>query len=214
MTGAPPFDPGRLVTLEQWQDPPGNTWAFQHVRELVPSARIRRGDGTWELPRNEWDVLDLPTGAGTVRQHLEQTRTNAFLVLHRGQIAAEHYFNGMKADSPHLLMSVSKSVAAAVAGSLASRGVLDVAAPLTDHIPELAGTSFAGVSVQHLLDMRAGIRFDENYDDLAADARVYEQVYQSAASQPERVEREDAARHGSRVRQVARSLHRAVPRAR
>ena len=32
------------VTLANWQDPPFNRWAFQHVRELIPSARIASGD--------------------------------------------------------------------------------------------------------------------------------------------------------------------------
>ena len=44
-------------------------------------------------------------------------------------------------------------------------------------MPELAGTSFAGATVQDLLDMRAGTRFDENYDNLDADVRTYERVY-------------------------------------
>ena len=48
---------------------------------------------------------------------------------------------------------------------------------LTAHIPELAGTSWEGCTVRHLLDMRAGTRFNEDYDDLAADVRVYEQIY-------------------------------------
>ena len=41
--GAPPF-PDSLATLANWQEPPFNRWAFQHVRELIPSARIARGD--------------------------------------------------------------------------------------------------------------------------------------------------------------------------
>jgi CubicO group peptidase (beta-lactamase class C family) len=45
---------------------------------------------------------------------------------------------------------------------------------VTLHVPELAGTSFEGASVRDLLDMRAGTRFDENYDDLASDIRASE----------------------------------------
>ncbi len=54
--------------------------------------------------------------------------------------------------------------------------MLDVTAPVTGYVPELAG-HFSGATVQQLLDMRTGTRFEENYDDLAADARRYEQVY-------------------------------------
>ena len=61
MAGAPPFAADNLVTLENWQEPPYNRWAFQHVRELLPTARIPRGDGpVWELPRAERDDLDDP----------------------------------------------------------------------------------------------------------------------------------------------------------
>src|ERR1700729_2907391 len=57
MVGAPPFTAERLVTLENWQRPPYNRWAFQHVRELIPTAAIPRGDGpVWELEREERDL--------------------------------------------------------------------------------------------------------------------------------------------------------------
>jgi hypothetical protein len=84
----------------------------------------------------------------------------------------------MAPDTPHLLMSVSKSITAAATGCLVGRGLLDVDAPITDLVPELAETVFAGATTRHLLDMRAGVEFDENYDNLDADVRVYEQIYQ------------------------------------
>lgn len=182
MSGPPPFGPDRQVTLERWQDPPWNRWAFQHVRELVPSARIRRGDGPRrELPRHERDVLgidfDADGGRSTVGQLLDRSQTDGFLVLHRGAVVAEHYRNGMTPDTPHLLMSVSKSITAAVAGCLAGRGTLDVGAPVTEVVPELAGTSFEGATVQQLLDMRTGTHFDEDYDSPEADVRRYEELY-------------------------------------
>jgi len=108
---------------------------------------------------------------------LEETYTDGFLVLHQGTIVAEHYFNGMVPDVPHLLMSVSKSVTSAVAGVLAGRGELTASARVEEIVPELGGTSFAGTTVQDLLDMRAGTRFDESYDNPEADVRTYERVY-------------------------------------
>jgi CubicO group peptidase (beta-lactamase class C family) len=108
---------------------------------------------------------------------LAETYTDGFLVLHRGKIVTEQYFNGMAPDTPHLLMSVSKSVVSSVAGILAGRGQLDVSAQVEKVVPELAGTSFEGATVQHLLDMRAGTHFDESYDDPESDVRTYERVY-------------------------------------
>ena len=127
MTGVPPFPPDRLVTLANWQDPPFNRWAFQHIRELIPTARISRGDGPPAALRPAGrDVSGLRFRSGdrelTVAGMLAETWTDGFLVLHRGQIVTEQYFNGMRPDTPHLLMSVSKSVVSAVAGVLAGQG--------------------------------------------------------------------------------------------
>jgi CubicO group peptidase (beta-lactamase class C family) len=182
MTGAPPFPEQSRVTLANWQDPPFNRWAFQHIRELIPTARIARAPGSaWPLPRAERDVLGLRFRYAdrelTVAELLAETYTDGFLVLHQGQIVAEHYFNGLAPAVPHLLMSVSKSVTSAIAGVLAGRGELAVSARVEEIIPELGGTSFEGATVQDLLDMRAGTRFDENYDNPEADVRTYERVY-------------------------------------
>jgi CubicO group peptidase (beta-lactamase class C family) len=176
----PPAD--RLVTLANWQDPPFNRWGFQHVRELIPTARIARGDGPARpLPRAERDLDGLAFRSGrrrmTVGRMLDETATDGFLVLHRGRVVTERYRNGLTPDRTHLLMSVSKSIVSTVAGILAGRGRLDVDGLVTTYLPELHGTSFDGATVQHLLDMRAGTRFNEDYDDLDAEVRVYEQIY-------------------------------------
>jgi CubicO group peptidase (beta-lactamase class C family) len=74
-------------------------------------------------------------------------------------------------------MSVSKSVTSAVAGVLAGRGDLAVSAGVEEIIPQLRGTSFQGATVQDLLDMRAGTRFDEDYENVRAEVRACEKVY-------------------------------------
>ena len=89
-----------LVTLANWQDPPFNRWAFQHIRELIPTARISRGTGRpRRLPRAERDLSGLRFRSGdrelTVGEMLAETYTDGFLVLHRGRIITEQYFNGM-----------------------------------------------------------------------------------------------------------------------
>ena len=181
MAGVPPFPDQSLVTLANWQDPPFNRWAFQHIRELIPTARIARAAAPAPLPRAERDILGFQFTYGdrelTVAGMLEETYTDGFLVLHQGRIVAEHYFNGMAPDVPHLLMSVSKSVTSAVAGVLAGQGLLRVSTAVEEIVPELGGTSFEGATVQDLLDMRAGTQFDESYDNPEADVRTYERVY-------------------------------------
>ena len=88
----------------------------------------------------------------------------------------ELYENGMSPAGVHLLQSVSKSIAGSVAGILVGRGELDPEEQVVHYLPELAGGSFEGATVRHLLDMRTGTRFSEVYDDPESDIRLYEPV--------------------------------------
>jgi CubicO group peptidase (beta-lactamase class C family) len=172
----------RDVTLANWQDPPYNRWGFLHVRELIPTARIGRGDGpVSELPREERTLDDitfeLDGEAWTVGRMLDETYTDGYLVIREGRIVTERYRDGMSPDTTHLLMSVSKSLTAGLVGALAGEGLLDPEAPVTEYLSDLRDSSFEGCTVRHLLDMRAGTRFNEDYADLDADVRVYERVW-------------------------------------
>ncbi len=145
------------VTLANWRMPPFNRWAFHHVREIVPSAEIAN------------DPLDVAALEGVPGRHpaldalFEETASDGLLVLRRGRVAYERYANGMTPESPHILMSVSKSMLGLLAGILEARGVLRLEAKVTDIVPELAGGAYEGASVRHLLDMRAAVGFDEDY---------------------------------------------------
>ena len=44
MVGFPPAE-DTLVTLATWQDPPNVRWAFQHMREIIPTQPIAAGPG-------------------------------------------------------------------------------------------------------------------------------------------------------------------------
>jgi hypothetical protein len=167
MQGFPPA-PDAQVTLANWRKAPHNRWAFQHVRELVPSADIANAPGAVRaLPAAPVDLSGLRVpdagGALSLNAFMEKTDTDALVVLHRGRLVYEHYANGMTDQTPHILMSVSKSVLALLAGILAGRGELDPEALVTDYVPEVAGTAYADARLRDLLDMRAGVRFDEDY---------------------------------------------------
>ncbi len=108
---------------------------------------------------------------------LDRTYTDAFVVVHRGHVVAEKYFDGMVATDTHLLMSVSKSLTGILAGVLVDRGLLDIDAHVTTYLEELRGTDWDGCTVEHLLSMRAGTAFSEDdYDNPESDGRLIEWV--------------------------------------
>jgi CubicO group peptidase (beta-lactamase class C family) len=172
MQGSPPqLVPPRM----DWDRPPWNRWAFQNIRQILPTAEVWRGDGPVRaLPRQEQDLDELPVASTkgavtTLARLLDDTYTDGFIVLKHGAVVYERYFNGMTPRTLHLSQSVAKSVTAAAAGVLVGKGLLDVNAPVTHYIPELNDTAYRGALLQHVLDMASGVTFDETYTDPHSD---------------------------------------------
>lgn len=168
MAGAPP---SAIVPKLDWDRPPWNRWAFQHIRELLPTAEVWRGSGhARRLPRAERDLDGIAVnssikGDTTLAGLLDETYTDGFLVLKDGAIAYERYFNGMTERTLHLSQSMAKSLTGAVFGILVDRGLLDPKRLVTDYLPELAATAWQGATLQQVLDMRSGVKFSEDYTD-------------------------------------------------
>ncbi len=172
MQGSPP---AMIVPRADWDRPPWNRWTFQHIREILPTVEVWRGNGPVRvLPRKERDLDQLPVAsvAGeptTLAGVLDEMYTDGFVVIKDGAIVYERYFNGMTERTLHLSQSVAKSFTGAIAGILAGRGVIDPAAAVTHYLPELAETAYAGASLQQVLDMTTGVVFDETYTDPYSD---------------------------------------------
>lgn len=91
--------------------------------------------------------------------------TLALVVVHRGRIVAEGYEPGTNDASTLISWSTAKSVTHAVAGLLVGDGTLDVAVPAPVGIWKHRGDPRAEITLQHLLEMRSGLRFTEDYVD-------------------------------------------------
>ena len=170
------------VTSDNWIDAPFNRYGFWRVREYARTARVARGRGDiWRLPGRHRDLTGFTTAwngqAFSLAEWLHATYTDAFVLVHRGEVVAEWYEDGGSADRTHLLMSVSKSLTATLVGALVAEGLLVTEAPVADYLPVLQGTAWDGATVQHLLDMQAGVRFSEHdMDDPECDGRLIEQI--------------------------------------
>lgn len=173
MQGTPPPPEWRVPPID-WDRPPWNRWTFQNIRQILPTAPVRRGPVVSALPdapepieEVSFDALQGPT---SVSQWIDESYTDGLLVLKDGKIAHESYWNGMDRHTLHLAQSVSKSVTSTAASTLIEDGLLDPAAPVTDPLPELAHTAWAGATLQQVMDMTSGVRFDEtDYANRASD---------------------------------------------
>lgn len=149
----------RRPTLANWLEPENYKWSFRHVHELMPTARVARGERPLPLPRRE-SSEHLPGIDELIRTG---NNTDGLLVIHDGAVVCEAYAQGMRPDDTHMLWSISKSIAGTLAGVLVERGALAPEDDVITHVPELVGTSFEGARVRDLLDMRAGSDYDETH---------------------------------------------------
>lgn len=172
----------KTATRDNWRTHPHSVWAFQNLERLLPTARVAAPAAARPLDTDPIDLSDLviaDPACGTMGwdDFLAVTHADAFAVAHRGRLVVEQYRNGMTPATRHMLFSIAKSVVGLVAERLAARGALDLSARVADLVPELAGSAFGGATLRALLDMRDGVRFDENYADPEADIHRYSRGY-------------------------------------
>ena len=106
-------------------------------------------------------------------QQLPTTYTAAFLVIKDDSIIYECYFNGFNQTSLLPSFSVAKSFVGTLMGIAIDEGKIpNTAVPITNYLPELLkrDSRFANITIQHLMDMRSGIKFQEGSYDTKDDA--------------------------------------------
>jgi CubicO group peptidase (beta-lactamase class C family) len=152
---------------------------LDHTR--FPARSIRAAPPPFRFPRAP-DGLSFESlavdGRGRVAfaDFLRSTDTTAFLVLHRGRLAYERYWQGYEADSIQTSFSVAKSFLSTLVGTAIADGLIDsVDDPVTRYVPELLQRDrrFADITLRHLLTMSSGLRYDERGLPWSDDAKTY-----------------------------------------
>jgi CubicO group peptidase (beta-lactamase class C family) len=112
-----------------------------------------------EISQVTWNGKSVP-----FEQFLEETDTNAFLVIRKGKISYEKYFNGKKQSTILPSYSVAKTMTSLVIGQLIDEGMIQESDTFVSILPEFkADSSFDKVTIKDLLDMNSGIGVSDNY---------------------------------------------------
>jgi CubicO group peptidase (beta-lactamase class C family) len=139
--------------------------------KTYPSLPINKGGNTvyfYKKPdkpiQEEWTKY-LDTA-------LLNSKTYAFLVIRNDSLLYEKYMDDWKDDQLFPSYSVAKSFVSALTGIALSEGkIKSLDEPISNYLPELLKSDkrFEFVTIQHILDMRSGIKFNENYKNVYAD---------------------------------------------
>ena len=173
---------GQAPSFDLWQVDPYLRWSMQNIASFLPVRAIPRGARVTAFAERPAALEALPVRhpwedrTATFGEVMASTVTDGWLVARGGEILGERYFGAMAPGTQHLLMSVSKSLTATTAGLLAASGELDLERPVVDYVPGLAGSGYEGSVVRHLVDMRTGVKFSEEYLNDSAEVRLLEEA--------------------------------------
>ncbi len=102
----------------------------------------------------------------SVSEFFSKVRGNgALLIIRNDTILFEEYYGNFVPNSPSNIFSVTKAVTSLLCGIAVDEGYLSVNDPITKYLPELenANPIFRQLTIEHLLDMRTGLDFKEDY---------------------------------------------------
>jgi CubicO group peptidase (beta-lactamase class C family) len=123
------------------------------------------GNGEWKTASAEelnWNTDALNEAIAFARDN----RSYNLLILHKGKIVVEEYWQGTNSSTQHKVNSIEKSMMSFVIGDLVDDGRLSIDDKVSDHIP--AGWSDspeteADITIKHLLTMTSGLNIDLGY---------------------------------------------------
>lgn len=148
---------------------------FRNIDRIFPSRKISAGD---PIPMEVEEIaLDDVTFESAGRSYdyfdaLADLQITGLVVLKDGKLVHETYQRGNTADTRWMSMSVAKSITSTLAGAAVKDGYIESLDDLvTDFVPALAGSAYAGASVRDVLMMSSGVKWSENYEDSTSDRR-------------------------------------------
>lgn len=155
---------------------------FHRMDDMFPVHVVPASTNPFDFPDGE--PITLPeTFTYKDRQvnteaFLTETDTSALLVLKDGKVVFERYMLTGGRDEQWLSMSVAKSFVSALIGIAVEEGhIKDIEAPISDTLPELAGSAYDGVSIKDVLQMSSGAAWNEDYSDPASDINRFGRIF-------------------------------------
>jgi CubicO group peptidase (beta-lactamase class C family) len=149
-------------------------WNNKNLNRIFPTANVYRAGPVRELENRPMAAIasyevDTPEGLMPFAEFLrsDQSTCMGMVILHRGTIVFEDYPRMQPYERP-IYWSVTKVLVSAVVSILEGRGQVEIDKGIETYIPELAGSSYAGITVRNILDMATGVDCSEEYYDTSS----------------------------------------------
>lgn len=154
--------------------------AFRQMEVLTTTRTIEAGETIREIPAGKPLPALLPAADGTdgagisIDDYMADQRLAGLVVLQDGKARLEEYRMDFTKDDRWTSFSVAKSLVSTLVGAAIKDGFIkSLDDPLTTYIPELTGSGYDGVTVEQLLTMTSGVKWNEDYEDKNSDVAKF-----------------------------------------
>ncbi len=144
-------------------------WNNKNLNRIFPTVNVYRSGPVRQLESRPLPAIpefpvDIPGGQIPFGEFLRSDHSTnmGLVILHRGAIVFEDYPRMEPYERP-IYWSVTKVMVSTVVGILEDRGLIDRSKNIEAYIPKLAGSSWAGITVENILDMATGVDCSEDY---------------------------------------------------
>ncbi|TPV41004.1 serine hydrolase domain-containing protein [Bacillus dicomae] len=153
------------VTKKNWLDDPYLRWSYTHMKEFTLINEVNNNPNqvfhfSTALQNLDDFAVERRFGNTTpLKKLLDDNKTDAFVVVHNGQLVYERYFNGYNESEPHGMASLAKVFTGAIIQSLAEENRIDLEKTADTYIKELNNTPFGRATLQQLMDMQVSVEY-------------------------------------------------------
>lgn len=110
--------------------------------------------------------LSLKDKSYPFEKYIEDNKTVAFLIIQNDTIQYEKYWGKYDESAVVPSFSMAKAITSILIGCAVDDGFIQsVDEPITNYIPELKENGFDQVTMEHLLQMTSGLKFNEGYSN-------------------------------------------------
>lgn len=129
--------------------------------------RVVAADGY--QPWSEGPGFDTKAIPETYVKQFDKLKTVAFLVLKNEQLVFEKYWKGYGPDSKLNSLNMAGSIVSLLVGIAIDEGqIKSVDQPVGDFLPDFRNGEKARITIRHLLEMSAGLNWEESYNSLTS----------------------------------------------
>ena len=174
--------------------------ASKDMRQLVLNIPTDRDALFWSMPQRDAvfrmmdrvpliiksniiaadkDFLRLALGESIdlgidVDAFMKDQRGSALIIIHEGKIRLEKYGLDFNDTGRWTSFSMAKSLTSVLVGAAIKDGYIEnVQEKVTKYIPGLTGSVYDEVTIEHLLTMKTGVMWNEDYSDPTSEVALF-----------------------------------------